>query len=214
MAEGGKKFPVMLIVGLIVVGLILAGGISYFIATKVMGSKADGKGAAGRLRRSLPGDDGLRFRRAGLLEAGPLLGQCAREVESLNHAHPHEHLTEPLARLAVDDKRLFELLLGGHATLDEDLAKRASGGGIGRVGILDETHRRRWHSDGAVPSVGPLHRRPLFREHARELDPRHPERRDEHLSDHLAGALLNDQRLFELLIGDEATLDEYLADEA
>lgn len=43
--EGGRKFSVMLIVGLIVVGLILAGGISYFIATKVISSKADGKGA-------------------------------------------------------------------------------------------------------------------------------------------------------------------------
>ncbi len=43
--EGGRKFSVMLIVGLIVVGLILAGGISYFIATKVISSKTDGKGA-------------------------------------------------------------------------------------------------------------------------------------------------------------------------
>lgn len=44
--EGGRKYSVMLIVGLIVVGLILAGGISYFIATKVISSKTDGK--AGR----------------------------------------------------------------------------------------------------------------------------------------------------------------------
>jgi flagellar FliL protein len=43
--EGGKKYSVMLIVGLIVVGLVLAGGISYFIATKVISAKADGKGA-------------------------------------------------------------------------------------------------------------------------------------------------------------------------
>lgn len=35
MAENEKKFPVTLIVGLIIVGLLLAGGISYFIATKV-----------------------------------------------------------------------------------------------------------------------------------------------------------------------------------
>lgn len=41
--EGGKKFSVMLIVGLIVVGLILAGGISYFIATKVIANKGDSK---------------------------------------------------------------------------------------------------------------------------------------------------------------------------
>ncbi len=43
--EGGRKYSVMLIVGLIVVGLILAGGISYFIATKVISAKADGKPA-------------------------------------------------------------------------------------------------------------------------------------------------------------------------
>nr|WP_199883691.1 flagellar basal body-associated FliL family protein [Massilibacillus massiliensis] len=38
MAEEGtkKKSPMLMIVGLIVVGLILAGGMSYFIATKVM----------------------------------------------------------------------------------------------------------------------------------------------------------------------------------
>lgn len=35
MAENEKKFPVTLIIGLIIVGLLLAGGISYFIATKV-----------------------------------------------------------------------------------------------------------------------------------------------------------------------------------
>ena len=43
MAEGGKRFSVGLIVGLIVVGLVLAGGVSYFIATKVAGNHADGK---------------------------------------------------------------------------------------------------------------------------------------------------------------------------
>ena len=45
MAEGGKKFSVMLIVGLIVLGLVLAGGISYFIATKVISGKGDGPAA-------------------------------------------------------------------------------------------------------------------------------------------------------------------------
>lgn len=44
--EGGKKFSVVLIVGLIVVGLILAGGISYYIATKVIATKSDGGKAA------------------------------------------------------------------------------------------------------------------------------------------------------------------------
>ncbi|HWR40413.1 MAG TPA: flagellar basal body-associated FliL family protein [Patescibacteria group bacterium] len=36
----GKKFPMVLIVALIVTGLILAGGISYFIAMKVIADKA------------------------------------------------------------------------------------------------------------------------------------------------------------------------------
>lgn len=45
MAEGGRKFSVGLIVGLIVVGLVLAGGVSYFIATKVVGGNSDAKTA-------------------------------------------------------------------------------------------------------------------------------------------------------------------------
>ena len=40
MAEGGKKFPMMMIVGMIVFGLLLAGGISYFIATKIVADKS------------------------------------------------------------------------------------------------------------------------------------------------------------------------------
>lgn len=35
-AEKGKKFPIIIVVVLILVGLILAGGISYFITTQVM----------------------------------------------------------------------------------------------------------------------------------------------------------------------------------
>lgn len=46
MAE--RKFSVGLIVGLIVVGLLLAGGISYFIATKIVADKADSKQSAQR----------------------------------------------------------------------------------------------------------------------------------------------------------------------
>lgn len=40
MADGEKKFPMMLIAGMIVFGLLLAGGISYFIATKIVADKA------------------------------------------------------------------------------------------------------------------------------------------------------------------------------
>lgn len=39
MADGEKKFPMMMIVGMIVFGLLLAGGISYFIATKIVADK-------------------------------------------------------------------------------------------------------------------------------------------------------------------------------
>lgn len=39
MAEGEKKFPMMLVVGMVVFGLLLAGGISYFIATKIVADK-------------------------------------------------------------------------------------------------------------------------------------------------------------------------------
>lgn len=38
--EEKKKFPMLIVVILIVVGLILAGGVSYFIATKVMSDTA------------------------------------------------------------------------------------------------------------------------------------------------------------------------------
>ncbi len=40
MAEGEKKFPLVMVIGLIVVGLLLAGGISYFISTKIVADKA------------------------------------------------------------------------------------------------------------------------------------------------------------------------------
>lgn len=40
MAEGTKKFPLVMIISCIVVGLLLAGGVSYFIATKIVANKA------------------------------------------------------------------------------------------------------------------------------------------------------------------------------
>jgi flagellar FliL protein len=42
-ADGGKKFPMMLVVGMIVIGVLLAGGISYFIATKIVADKTTDK---------------------------------------------------------------------------------------------------------------------------------------------------------------------------
>ncbi len=40
--EAKKKSPILLIVGLVVVGIVLASGISYFIATKIVGDKGAG----------------------------------------------------------------------------------------------------------------------------------------------------------------------------
>ncbi|MPN33775.1 hypothetical protein SDC9_181267 [bioreactor metagenome] len=48
MAEGEKKFPMMMIVGMVVFGLLLAGGISYFIATKIVADKTSDKATAQR----------------------------------------------------------------------------------------------------------------------------------------------------------------------
>lgn len=39
MAEGEKKFPLVMIISFIVVGLLLAGGVSYFISTKIVADK-------------------------------------------------------------------------------------------------------------------------------------------------------------------------------
>lgn len=52
MADGAKKFPMMLIAGMIVFGLLLAGGISYFIATKIV---ADKGGAEKKVVQHEPG---------------------------------------------------------------------------------------------------------------------------------------------------------------
>jgi len=43
LAEGERKFPMILVVGMIVFGLVLAGGISYFIATKIVADKTADK---------------------------------------------------------------------------------------------------------------------------------------------------------------------------
>ena len=51
-AETGKKFPIVIVVVLILVGLILAGGISYFITTQVMST---GPSTAVETRNHEPG---------------------------------------------------------------------------------------------------------------------------------------------------------------
>ena len=43
MADGEKRFPMTVIVGMIVLGLLLAGGISYYIATYIVAEKSDKK---------------------------------------------------------------------------------------------------------------------------------------------------------------------------
>lgn len=44
MADGEKRFPMMLIIGMVVFGLVLAGGVSYYIATNIVADKTDKKG--------------------------------------------------------------------------------------------------------------------------------------------------------------------------
>ena len=51
-AGGGKKFPIIIIVALILVGLVLAGGISYFVTTQFMST---GNQAAVETRNHEPG---------------------------------------------------------------------------------------------------------------------------------------------------------------
>lgn len=51
-AEKGKKFPIAIVVVLILVGLVLAGGISYFITTQVM---TTGSSSSGEARNHEPG---------------------------------------------------------------------------------------------------------------------------------------------------------------
>lgn len=51
-AEGSKKFPIVIIVVLILVGLVLAGGISYFVTTQFMST---GNQAAVENRNHDPG---------------------------------------------------------------------------------------------------------------------------------------------------------------
>lgn len=44
MSDGEKRFPMMIIVGMVVFGVALAGGISYYIATNIVADKTDKKG--------------------------------------------------------------------------------------------------------------------------------------------------------------------------
>lgn len=44
MSDGEKRFPLMIIVGMVVLGVALAGGISYYIATNIVADKTDKKG--------------------------------------------------------------------------------------------------------------------------------------------------------------------------
>ena len=43
MSDGERRFPMMMIVGMVVLGLVLAGGISYYIATNIVAEKTDKK---------------------------------------------------------------------------------------------------------------------------------------------------------------------------
>jgi flagellar FliL protein len=101
-AEGEKserKFPLMLIVGMVVFGLVLAGGISYFIATKIVADKAGvvqtAKHEPGKMVKMGDAKDGLiinvggvnsgRFLKLGLiLEVNPDKGSAAAEAKGVS----------------------------------------------------------------------------------------------------------------------------------
>lgn len=55
MAEDEKKSSMMKIVALVVMGLLLAGGISYYIANKIVADKAEGKSADNKTVAHEPG---------------------------------------------------------------------------------------------------------------------------------------------------------------
>jgi len=90
--EGEKKFPLMLVISLVVVGLLLAGGISYFIATKIVADKGDKKvtrepgvfmklgDAKDGLVLNIGGVNSGRYLKIGLIaELKPVQKQAAKE---------------------------------------------------------------------------------------------------------------------------------------
>ena len=132
---------------------------------------------------------------AGVAQHRHLLGQRAGELELADHALSDERLSEPLARLALADERLVELLLGDEAALDEDVPETAPAGGVLRPG-------------------GPTELGPLLRNDARELLARDAESLDEELAELLTRLALDLEGDADLAFGDEAALDEERADES
>ncbi len=161
----------------------------------------------GRRRRRLVG-------RAKLLERRPLVGERARELEARELAGGDEDLAEPAAALPLLLEGLFELLLGHEPALHEDLSDRAledaaGGGGDGR-----ERDRRRHRRRLAVLDSSPaLVLGPLLGEGAREVEPLDAELLDQDLAEPLARRALLLEGELELLLGDEALLDEDRADQ-
>ena len=129
-----------------------------------------------------------------IAQRGHLLGERAGELELADHPLRHEHLAEPLARLALARERLVELLLVHEPAVDKDLSQTAPAGGVLRPGRASEL-------------------RPLLRDHARKLLARDPEALDQHLSELLAALALDLERDADLALRDEPSLDEERADQ-
>ncbi len=159
----------------------------------------------------LPALDALRRRRSELLQAGPLLGERAREIQPRQGPATDQHLSERLTALLLRLQRLFELGLVDEASLDEDLADapaaRRRPARLIRLGPADPESPLR------SPCVRLLELGPLLGEHAGELDPRDVELGDQDLAQEHSRLGLELEGTLELLVGQKPTLDEEGADQ-
>src|SRR5262249_49519138 len=143
-----------------------------------------------------------------------------RKLEARQPAGRDEDLAEAAAALLLFLERVPELRLGNETALDEDLADRPLAG------------RNRCRVCVAAPLVGdgheiailgvllalleaasPLAPAPLLGEAAGQVEPLHAELVDEDLTQPIARLTLPFEGDLELLLGDEALLDEHQADQ-
>ena len=124
---------------------------------------------------------------------GPVLRERRREIEPADDTPRDEDLTDPGAGLALLLQSGVELIGADESAHDEELAERPPKLYLGRRQRLDRL-------ETLVPWL--LDRRPLLREHPRDLEPRHTELRHDDLAESLAGLLLHGQRSLELFVRD------------
>ena len=181
---------------------------------------ADGSGGHAGQRGAV-----ARARRTDLAERGPLLGERACELEARDAALRDEDLAQLLAAFLLDLERTVELRVGDETALDEDLAERASWlaafvGDLGKLGRLGrhvggrghDLERRLLRIRRRSGGIRALEVGPLLCEHARELDAGDAEVLNEDLPEMLLRLDLDRESSLELLLGDEAALEENGAD--